>query len=515
MIIKIFNTICTVTGILAEERAALDVVTSGFAKGYFFTPLYKKHKWDGKVHLFKKNTFPTGLLDRVLTHCAAQGYMFELQDMRVIPPTKKLVINLFDVELRDYQKACVDVCTDSLPRGIIHLATNAGKTEIGIAIAQRLNLKTLWLSDSLSIVDQTIKRFEARLGEPIGRIASGVWSPQKITVASIDTLWSRLNLYKSVIYYTCMYCKRKCAVKSQKVGYKYTCKYCDNTSNVQKVSKVRELKRDAFARAKQNRTLEYFKGIDVVISDECSHVPARTWYSVLMNIHAYYRFGLSATPFDKKTASDLQLIGALGPVIYEVGNKQLISKKISALPTFDIVEITHPKNPDFMDVSWQLAESDGIINNHYRNKVIVNKVRNACQRGKGVLVLFCKIRHGMLLKDALQKVDGCRVAMLTGACNLAERDEIVRAFQQGGINVILASTIFDEGISINEIDVLLLAGGGKSNQKAIQRVGRGLRMNDTGTVQIVDFMDVSNKYLLRHSEQRITAYKSAGLMPKN
>jgi len=60
--------------------------------------------------------------------------------------------------------------------------------------------------------------------------------------------------------------------------------------------------------------------------------------------------------------------------------------------------------------------------------------------------------------------------------------------------------------------VLIIASGGYSETKAIQRVGRGLRKKKSGgKLKVYDFIDAS-QYLEAHSKQRIKIYKKEGFI---
>ena len=75
--------------------------------------------------------------------------------------------------------------------------------------------------------------------------------------------------------------------------------------------------------------------------------------------------------------------------------------------------------------------------------------------------------------------------------------------------VYIATPIFDEGIDVPAIDVVVLAGAGKSHIKLLQRIGRGLRKKEgeDNTLVIHDFIDDTNKYLFKHSKARVAVYK--------
>ncbi len=87
--------------------------------------------------------------------------------------------------------------------------------------------------------------------------------------------------------------------------------------------------------------------------------------------------------------------------------------------------------------------------------------------------------------------------------------------KSGVLDGIIASTIFDEGIDLPNIQTVILAGGGKSEIKNLQRLGRGLRKT-TGKVslKLVDFIDTGSKTLKKHSEIRKGIWEEQGFVVK-
>jgi superfamily II DNA or RNA helicase len=89
--------------------------------------------------------------------------------------------------------------------------------------------------------------------------------------------------------------------------------------------------------------------------------------------------------------------------------------------------------------------------------------------------------------------------------------EIVERFDNGDIDVLIASRILDEGIDIKNFKVLIIASAGLSFVKTIQRLGRGLRVTDEKkSVTVYDFIDNTNPKLLKHSKARAKTYKMFG-----
>ena len=74
--------------------------------------------------------------------------------------------------------------------------------------------------------------------------------------------------------------------------------------------------------------------------------------------------------------------------------------------------------------------------------------------------------------------------------------------------------IFDEGVDVKPLDGLILAGSGKSQTRALQRVGRVIRPftdEASGFVKkdafVVDFHD-NMRYMLGHSRKRRNIYET-------
>jgi len=88
---------------------------------------------------------------------------------------------------------------------------------------------------------------------------------------------------------------------------------------------------------------------------------------------------------------------------------------------------------------------------------------------------------------------------------------VLDALRDGSQKVVIATTLADEGLDIPGLDVLILAGGGKSETRALQRIGRALRKTEekTGAI-VVDFLDEA-RFLEDHSQRRLEIYRTEAL----
>jgi superfamily II DNA or RNA helicase len=80
--------------------------------------------------------------------------------------------------------------------------------------------------------------------------------------------------------------------------------------------------------------------------------------------------------------------------------------------------------------------------------------------------------------------------------------------KKGKHRCIIASSIFDEGVDVRPLSALILAGSGKSQTRALQRIGRVIRSYEgKKDAIIIDFFD-DIKYMRKHSQARRKMYKT-------
>lgn len=240
----------------------------------------------------------------------------------------------------------------------------------------------------------------------------------------------------------------------------------------------------------------------LVLIDECHHASSDTMMDVLSRVRGSYRYGFSGTPLKKDLLSDLKLMSVTGRILVDISNKYLIQHEYSALPKITI-HIVENNDEEMWKWKYQPAYSELIVHNTERNRIIADAARAA---NGIVLILVNTIEHGKLLQAMLPES-----IFVHGSDDSSIRREILEKMRIDSRGVFIASPIFDEGVDVPNIDSVILAGGGKSSVKLLQRIGRGMRKKEgTNVLYIHDFIDDTNKYLLRHSDARISTYVEEG-----
>jgi superfamily II DNA or RNA helicase len=241
---------------------------------------------------------------------------------------------------------------------------------------------------------------------------------------------------------------------------------------------------------------------DCVMYDEVHHLPSKTSQKVLLGLSASLRFGFSGTPLRYDDLNDLLLVAATGPVRVEVTNLDLMQAGISAMPVVSMYYISDGK-VDF-DMPWRDAYGMQIVDGDQRNAIIARELTS--RQFDSALILVDRIEHGNTIQDMLPGS-----LFVNGSSSMDDRSYALDMLREGIGDIVVATPIFDEGVDVPAVDLLVLAGGGVTNIKLLQRIGRGMRKKDgRNQLQVIDFVDDTNQYLLEHSLSRSKLYEQEG-----
>lgn len=426
--------------------------------------LIKMGRWDGCFHFFRRLDckIATGLITKVLkvmpslavTDVSLKGYEADWERAREAARAVQLV----GVELTDNQRAAVIGSIENR-RGILKMATNSGKTEVGAAIAKALGLPTLWLVHRKDLLHQTAERLETRLGLPCGKIGDGEDKDGAlVTVAMMQSLQPRTKWGK-----------------------------------------------------------ERLRRYKVFIADEAHHLSSATQQQVAFACHAPFRYAMGGS-FPADTLKLFKIMAATdATLLYELTNAEQIASGWSASPTVHVHPVLYPDQVTTDEglaylgsLDYPEAYRQMIERNESYNQTIADEVENWYSKGLSVLVLVDRLAQGGSIG---RKLGGKNISyeFLTGSHAGDYRFQKLKDFKSGKLPVMIATTIFDEGVDVPRVQALILASGGKSTIRLLQRVGRALR-NKRGIgencAHIVDFAHTGSSYMEKHFRAREKLYKS-------
>lgn len=240
-----------------------------------------------------------------------------------------------------------------------------------------------------------------------------------------------------------------------------------------------------------------------MICDEVQHWAAKTCQIIAdHSLAARFRYGLSATPW-RDEGDDLLIDACFGKPIVDINASFLIKKGILVQPSIYFV---HMPRLD-IEGSYQTVYKEGIVENLERNTMIANLADQMTKNGRQTLILVKHIDHGDTLESMIPDS-----FFINGTHTGKQREQWIQKMRDQEAKVTIATSIFDEGVDVKPLDGLILAGSGKSQTRALQRIGRVIRSYKdpvTGIAKkdafVVDFVD-NTRYLRSHSDKRRSIY---------
>lgn len=358
----------------------------------------------------------------------------------------------------DYQEEAIQKAIEKR-QGIIVAPCGSGKTQIGLEIAARIGGKTLWLTHTTDLLNQSMERAKSVYGlsgKDYGTITAG-----KIDVGNVITF-----------------------------------------ATVQTMNKI------------DLRTLK--SEFDVVVVDECHHVagsPTRImmFYRVISSLKARYKYGLTATPkrSDGLTQCMFSLIGSKVCEIDRAAvEKTTCPVKVKVRKTSYRPDMDKILMPDGT-VSYPKFIDD-VIRNEDRNKIIVNDV--ASMSGT-CLILTDRIAHIEILQKELSRRGIMSVGLSAVQTKQAKqtRENAIFALNQKCVKVLIATfALAKEGLDVPSLDNLVLATPQKNETIVTQSVGRVARKSEGKEFGTVYDYEDSFSMLVSWQRKRASIYKKLG-----
>lgn len=464
--IEVHNSLSQIKGNLS--KICVDQIkfgTSYAIPGAHFSAAYRRGFWDGRTQLFetKTQTVPTGLLSRVRAILTQNGIPYLIKDLRIKPQPTLEINPTFKFPHRPYQQETVDKAPLK-QRGIIRIATGGGKAQCIAGIVGSLKVPSLILVHKRDLFWQLVETLETSLHVPIGKIGAGIVDPKDVTVAMVQTVARLFN---------------------------------------PKLKKDRD-EDDDLDIEDPEALMEFIRSRDCVLVDECHRINGGQYEAALRNCNAFYRFGLSATPF-RTDQADILLDAYTGPRFIDVTASYLIEQGYLAAPTIYLVPFKHKKQPS--ELSYAELYTATVVENAGRNDLIVDLVRKAVDSGKTVLVAITRVEHGHILEKLLQAVESTTI-FAHGKVDSKDRQKILKELDQKVRKVVISTTVFGEGVDVPSLSVIINAKAAESPVDSMQLAGRALRITPTKkTATVIDVVDTGCRFLSKHADSRAETYR--------
>lgn len=483
-----------------------------------------------------------------------------------------------DLTLRDYQYEAVQQVNIE-QSGIILNAVNAGKTASAVTLFKYLLPKIkegqhlLFVAPNKSIMNQIYLKYQHYLSEDI----VGVWGDGKkdlnhpIICATIQTLASAIKEPKTkptkkkdkllgrfaeryapaILESGDPRSNLELLARNFHPNYKYEQDDIEELRNLYMNLQTSDDVKDYFegVQKRYKKLLyslnkeayeKYYDAIDLlnntraVVCDEAHRAGAESYWKVFHYLtNARVKVGLTGTLDKTKKISMAHIRGLFGKDLVKVTNKQMIERGVSARPHIRLVPIDEPTDlepriqatmmakgysqlPTADLLSYQIAYDLGVVHNEYRNRVVAELAYKASSKldKQAVLIMVTSIEHGELIGEQLDKL-GAEYQFLQGKDDSATREKAIDDIVSGKLKIVIATKIFEAGIDIPNLKVLILCDALKSYISVIQKIGRVLRvMPDKRDVFIFDIVDRTQSSLFKHAQDRVRYYKDEGFEVK-
>jgi superfamily II DNA or RNA helicase len=420
--------------------------------------------------LFKylNRIYPTGLYSFVTDILKKHNINFKIVDKRDLSLHYK-PFETNKLYLRDYQQNVLNQALKA-KRGVIQIATGGGKTELAAKLIADIGLKAIFLVHTYDLLHQAADRFEKYYDFKVGRISgSECFVSDKVNVCMIQTLH---------------YCLKKKYILFDDEEQKY-----NENSNV-----------------KSNVVKNILDTSDVLIVDEGHKIAAQSYINIMESTNCVYRYCMSATP-QRSDGRTIHLQAYTGMKFTPITASYLITQNYLVRPIIYLCNIYKQKFI-YSKSNYTSTYKKYIVENEYRNKVIAVLVKKLISQNKHVLITVTQKKHGKILLKLLKTVTKSdKIKFLYSDVSKEDRINILEDMRNGKLNVLIGTSLADEGLDIPILDVLILAGAGKSITRIPQRIGRVLRLYENKkNVYVFDFVD-NVRYLRGQLRERIEIYK--------
>jgi superfamily II DNA or RNA helicase len=234
-----------------------------------------------------------------------------------------------------------------------------------------------------------------------------------------------------------------------------------------------------------------------ILVGNCHKAPADMFSSVVNNINAKIKIGLSATP-RRKDGKHVYLPDFFSPyLVIAKDSRNLAIPSVTIVPTDFKFPITDPKR------DWARAMNKICADKDYQT-LIANTAISYIKQKRCPLIIGDRVQ---MLKD-LQKL------IPDSICVIGESDNAVREDALNNLGktykAILTTKLFDEGISCHRLDTLFFTCPSNNPVQWEQRIGRIERLHPEKQFPlIVDFW-LSGKVVSRQQQARLLWYQSRG-----
>jgi superfamily II DNA or RNA helicase len=230
---------------------------------------------------------------------------------------------------------------------------------------------------------------------------------------------------------------------------------------------------------------------DIIIIDECHHAPAKTFSNIKSMFTPKFLIGLSATPDRNDGKSTADFFGGESQRLGKLSLGWAIANQYLARPYYNLLTSDIDDNAlQSIDYGLSISDVDKKIFLNKKDEEIIKIIDtrvNSIGLDKVKGVVFCRsIRH---IENMMQYFPPGSAISVHSKLPKNKISENISEFREGNYKYILVRDIFNEGIDIPEINLIVFLRKTSSKTVWLQQLGRGLRKLDgKERVEVFDFV---------------------------
>jgi len=247
---------------------------------------------------------------------------------------------------------------------------------------------------------------------------------------------------------------------------------------------------------------------DFIIIDEAHHAVARSYQKLWQFCPHAKKLGVTASPWRMNNSGFTNIFDAYIPSMpinefiqkgwlaayqyYSIPVNSKVIQSINAIKEYDI------------EGDFKTAALANVVDTSRIRAQLYDSYAKIAFGKKGIIYSISRSHSEHIC--AQYRSHGIRIENIDSKTSTKLREEIIRAFKNGVIDIIVNVDIFSEGFDCPDIEFIQLARPTKSLVKYIQQVGRGLRKNGEKRCIILDNVGMYSRFGLPDEDRDWESY---------
>lgn len=254
---------------------------------------------------------------------------------------------------------------------------------------------------------------------------------------------------------------------------------------------------------------KFLSEVDMVLIDEADVIDNKTYKTVIQHLYnSRIRVGLSGTIYmsqlKKKLVHNMNIMSFIGDKVNEVKLAEMVKKGYSTPIVCKMIyaPFKYSGNDDYPTEYKKV-----ITDNVKAYELSLRRTKFNLRYNRLPMLIVCKfIDHCEKLYKYYIEHLGDKYTIQYVHHNTKGRDEILRQFRNGEIDILIATTIISRGQNFPELKYLQNTASMDSNEKSLQILGRLARTHMSKKKAYLDDLVFPGNYLKRHGNHRKNYY---------